>query len=110
MRHSVTFSLMLTLALIHAGAAAGQNQPNQPRRGRFTFKQFYKWEQAWFRLKNNCTEPVTLNGAKIVWTEWYSGIKLDWIAIGNDEVWGAQDGLDPDSPDGPFPQPSIVVQ
>ncbi len=74
----------------------------------FTFKQFNKWEQAWFRLANNCAEPVTLTGAKIIWTEWYSGIKLDWIAIADDEVWGAQDGLDPDSPAGPFPQPSIT--
>jgi hypothetical protein len=49
-----------------------------------------------------------LTGAKIIWTEWYPGINLDWIAIADDEVWGAQDGLEPDLPDGPFPQPSIT--
>ena len=40
MRHSATFSLILTLALIHVGAAAEQSQQNQPRQGRFTFEQF----------------------------------------------------------------------
>lgn len=38
MRHSAALPLVLTLALIHVGPAAEQNQQNQPRR--FTFEQF----------------------------------------------------------------------
>ena len=40
MRHAAAFSLILTLALIHIGAAAEQSQQNQPRQGGFTFEQF----------------------------------------------------------------------
>ena len=40
MRRATTSSLVLMLALIHAGGAAEQSQQNQPRRGRFTFEQF----------------------------------------------------------------------
>ena len=40
MGNPATLSLILTLTLIHFGAAAEQAQQNQPRPGRFTFEQF----------------------------------------------------------------------
>ena len=40
MKHAACPSLILILTLIHVGTAAEQAQPNQPRRGRFTFQQF----------------------------------------------------------------------